>query len=538
MDLDCPHLSLAPYWADKDDDRRIVLVRSLDALRLCRGGAYQEVSAGRTRWNLQDPTGRLPWGLSRFAIDIGLTSPFRAEYDDRELVAMVGERIMRGDLVGLRQGRAAATTEADPTLEQRHLARAIESQSRGRLSEGGRQYTLVAGADVAGNPDRNSYEVVRHDEALRVLAALATKSADRSELAALFGKARDKLSPDWRPPLAPNGLVLLRRLQAPRVTATSHEAVISPSQMRAMMETAALEIHVVDLDGKPQEGLAFKIVMPDGGTASGKLDKDGCGRARSATPGVFVVTFPELDGADWDGDGALELPPEEERSEASRHKATAEDRIPAIARDRGFLNWRTVWEFAGNADLKSRRENPNVLWDGDEVTIPSKVRRTAEVPGGTAEYVVHRHEERIVNVRLLDTELTPLAGIRYQAKVGAPDLNHGLVPDDGFITLEVPPGADQVVVSCYLSEDEDDPPLDWEFDIQEDPFEDSHAHKVQRLINLGFAVALPEGEEPGDDSRLALARYRACVENHEDEDDDLHDDVAAVHEAEDSEEQS
>ena len=161
MDLDCHNLSLAPYWADKDDDRRIMLVRSLDALRLCRDGAYQEVSAGRTRWNLQDQTGRLPWGLRRFAIEIGLTSPFLAEYDDQELVAMVGERIMRGDLVGLRQCRAAATAEADPTLEQRHLARAIESQTRGRLSECGRQYTLVAGADVAGIPYRNSYEVGR-----------------------------------------------------------------------------------------------------------------------------------------------------------------------------------------------------------------------------------------------------------------------------------------------------------------------------------------------------------------------------------------
>ncbi len=262
MDLDCPHLSLAPYWADKDDDRRIMLVRSLDALRLCRGGAYQEVSAGRTRWNLQDPTGRLPWGLRRFAIEIGLTSPFRAEYDDQELVAMVGERIMRGDLVGLRQGRAAATAEADPTLEQRRLARAIESQTRGRLSEGGRQYALVAGVDVAGIPDRNSYEVVRHDEARRVLAALATESGGRTELAELFGKAGDKLSPDWRPPLAPNGLVLLRRIPAPRVAAASQEAALTPSQLRAMMETGKplqFFARFVDERGKPVTGFAGKF---------------------------------------------------------------------------------------------------------------------------------------------------------------------------------------------------------------------------------------------------------------------------------------
>ena len=91
------------------------------------------------------------------------------------------------------------------------------------------------------------------------------------------------------------------------------------------------------------------------------------------------------------------------------------------------------------------------------------------------------------------------------------------------------------MVSCFFTDEEDDPPLEWEFNIQEDPFDDSHGHRVQRLINLGFAVTLPEGEGPSDESTLALASYRACVGNHEDEDEDLHDNVAAMHEAKDSE---
>ena len=534
MALDCPHLSLAPHWADKDDRRRIVLVPAADALQLCRAGGYEKADSMQTSWTFRRESPRLLWQLRRFAVAIGLASRYAARYDDRELTDLFGDRIEHGNLVGLRKSQTSVAAHAKPTLEERRLVRDVEHETRGQLNEGGRRYKLVAGADVAGIPERNSYEVVRHDDAAAVLDALAKASAGRAGLAELLKRATAKLSPDWRPPFSPNGLVLLRRAVAPRVASSGPALVITPSQMRAMMETAALEIHVVDLDGKPQEGLAFKIGMPDGGSASGKLDKDGRGRAKSSTTGAFVVSFPELDGADWDGDGALELPPEAERSEASRHKATAEDRAPAIARDQGFLHWRTVWEFAGNADLKSRRENPNVLWDGDEVAIPSKVRRSAEVAGGIAEYVVKCQEERTVNVRLLDAELTPLAGIRYQAKVGDPDINRGIVPDDGFITLDVPADAKSVVVSCYLSEAEDDPPLDWAFNVQEDPFEESHAHKVQRLINLGFGVALPEGEEPTDDSRLALARFRACVGNHEDEDNDLHDDVAAVHEAEDS----
>jgi len=37
------------------------------------------------------------------------------------------------------------------------------------------------------------------------------------------------------------------------------------------MEKAALELHVEDQNKKPQEGVAFKIDMLDGGSMSGKL---------------------------------------------------------------------------------------------------------------------------------------------------------------------------------------------------------------------------------------------------------------------------
>ena len=120
--------------------------------------------------------------------------------------------------------------------------------------------------------------------------------------------------------------------------------------------------------------MPFEIKLPDGGTVSGKLDQEGRGRATSSTPGRFTVAFPDLDGADWDGDGAQDLPPEQQRSEASKVTATSEDRVPAIARARGFLDWRTVWDFAGNAELRKLRENPNVLWNGDKVVIPEQDR--------------------------------------------------------------------------------------------------------------------------------------------------------------------
>jgi type VI secretion system secreted protein VgrG len=159
-------------------------------------------------------------------------------------------------------------------------------------------------------------------------------------------------------------------------------------QAGAQPDSPTLEIHVVDLNGKPQVVLAFEIKKPDGGTETGKLDQDGRGWARSSKPGVFEVRFPDLDGADWDGDGAMDPPPEPTRRHARRHKVEKGDRVPTIARKNGFARWQTIWDFACNLVLKEGRASPNALSLGDEVSIPTKLDRVALVSGGLAEFVV------------------------------------------------------------------------------------------------------------------------------------------------------
>jgi hypothetical protein len=193
----------------------------------------------------------------------------------------------------------------------------------------------------------------------------------------MLDQASAKLTPDWRPPFTqPDGLILLRRTATRAATKSDNGPSVTPSQVKALMDKAALVIHVVDLKQKSQEGLAFKIEAPDGSTVSGKLDKDGKGRAQSSTPGTFTVTFPDLDGDDWDGDGALDLS-EDERSEASKYTVEQGDRLPTIAREKGFVRWQTIWNFKGNADLRTLRGTAHILLPGDEVSIPSKLSREA-----------------------------------------------------------------------------------------------------------------------------------------------------------------
>jgi len=56
------------------------------------------------------------------------------------------------------------------------------------------------------------------------------------------------------------------------------------------------------------------------------------------------------------------------------------DYLSKIAKDFGFSDYRTIWDHADNAELKSKRKNPNVLYPGDKLVIPDRVLREEDRP--------------------------------------------------------------------------------------------------------------------------------------------------------------
>jgi hypothetical protein len=228
MELDCPHVSLAPSWADDDDQRQVVLVLAIDGLQLCRDGRFEKEDASMVLWVYEREAHRLTWEVRDFAAAARLIDPYSLDCQDDELVDIVRTAIKHGSLVGVTEGEAASF-KGDQTMAERHLVRSIDKRAHGRLSDGGRQYKLVAGQDLPGIPDRNSYEVVGREEAIRVLGELGKQAT--TEVAALLTKARDQLTPDWRPPLSPKGVVLLRRIYAPAAMVASQEPALTPSQL-------------------------------------------------------------------------------------------------------------------------------------------------------------------------------------------------------------------------------------------------------------------------------------------------------------------
>jgi outer membrane protein OmpA-like peptidoglycan-associated protein len=258
--LNSPSLSITPIWRDE----KIVLVGALDALRLLREGGYEAVDPGKALWDFERGNHRSNWEMRDFASRARLSSFPMSSLSDSKVSDLIKTGIKNRNLIALKRGEqsAGATRRAGPTAGMRRLVRNIEAKTRGRLSQAGRYYKLVADVDLAKIPDRDSYEVVRHDDARQVLEALAAQANTPADLGVLFGKARDQLSPDWRPSSAPEGLILLRRNNARDAVASSNEPAISPSQLRDLMEEEKpiqFFARFVDERGKPVTGFTGKF---------------------------------------------------------------------------------------------------------------------------------------------------------------------------------------------------------------------------------------------------------------------------------------
>jgi hypothetical protein len=201
-----PSLVLTPFWHQE----RILLVGGMDAIRLCSDGRYQALQRQEIvhYWHA---VSRLDQGhLRDFLSRSRLASPALANLGQVQLLRYVRDLIKGGVLVMLREGDVDGDGKSSSTVEQRRVVRSIEREGRRLLSYEGRRYKLVAGDDLAKVPNRSNYEVVVRSEATKVLDGLA-KQAELS-LGKLLEEARGLLSADWRPPLYPDGLVLLKAI--------------------------------------------------------------------------------------------------------------------------------------------------------------------------------------------------------------------------------------------------------------------------------------------------------------------------------------
>lgn len=135
------------------------------------------------------------------------------------------------------------------------------------------------------------------------------------------------------------------------------------------------------------------------------------------------------------------------------HTIAEGDCCSSLAAAAGLLDHHAVYDHGDNADLKSRRPNPNMLMVGDVVAVPEVETKTVDAATTRRHrYVV---EVRGVKLRLkvLDREGRPLSGKPWRLTWGGGQRD-GTLGGDGKIEAELP----ATVTAARLVLDPDAPP--------------------------------------------------------------------------------
>jgi hypothetical protein len=165
------------------------------------------------------------------------------------------------------------------------------------------------------------------------------------------------------------------------------------------------------------------------------------------------------------------------------------DCISSIAFEFGFLP-ATLWDHPQNADLKSERQDRNVLFPGDKVFIPDKEARIEAACTDARHLFVRKGLPEYLSVKFL-FEKKPCAGEDYLVTIDGRHGASGKLDAAGACKFPVPPESKSAVLTLG------DPRTGETYRLllgHLDPVEEISGVEW-RLSNLGYFATAPSGAD-------------------------------------------
>jgi N-acetylmuramoyl-L-alanine amidase len=167
------------------------------------------------------------------------------------------------------------------------------------------------------------------------------------------------------------------------------------------------------------------------------------------------------------------------------------------------FEWETLWNLAENADLKNARNDPYVLYPGDEVFIPDI--QIQEIPCQTDKrhYFVLKNNREQLRIVLTDEDDKPIAGESYVLEIDGETRLEGQTDSSGAIKEAIPPDA----VKGRLLVGDGDAQREYFIGLGHiDPVEKLSGAQG-RLLNLGYYDGVVDGI-PGPLTTTALLLFQ------------------------------
>jgi hypothetical protein len=115
------------------------------------------------------------------------------------------------------------------------------------------------------------------------------------------------------------------------------------------------------------------------------------------------------------------------------------DCISSIAAQYGFTP-ETIWDFPANSELKQKRQNGNVLFEGDVVVVPDKTLREESRPTDQKHKFLREGIPEMLKIILRDARAIPRKNLPYILVVDGVR-SEGKTNQDGLLEEPIPPDA-------------------------------------------------------------------------------------------------
>ena len=204
---------------------------------------------------------------------------------------------------------------------------------------------------------------------------------------------------------------------------------------------------------------------------------------------------------------------------AKRHTVKQGEHLSHIAALYGFSDYKAIWDFGENSELRKKRKDPHILAPGDVVAIPDPRKKTVTKPAGTS----HRFKLATVvlklRVKMIDRWDHPLHDAPCWFRIDdtddqgnrkAPIAVYKLTDPTGLFEFPVTRTAVEGELEVQPSAEKEPVRQKEKFDLFVGGLEPVTTDRGlrARLNNLGYFAGLTDGWEDREQLRWALEEFQ------------------------------
>ena len=142
---------------------------------------------------------------------------------------------------------------------------------------------------------------------------------------------------------------------------------------------------------------------------------------------------------------------------AEQYTVVQGDTLPRIAKNHGFANYKAIYEHESNTDFRTQRDNPNIIFPGDVITIPDPELVFKALTSAKINVFKIKKYAEYFRADFKDSEGNSWTGKRVVLSLDGVE-TESFVNDDGTIEIELEENSSDVgTLSLYFDDESQEP---------------------------------------------------------------------------------